>query len=194
MIGNIKNNSVRRMNLIAPLVYQGAMISLEYELDSDATELNLYALQGENKLEVPFKKSVDEPGKWTGMLKIPDDAALGEYTYQFWSTVTVGDDTNKKLETTGTFSIAAGFASAEAIEKSPNEKRLDAVQKAIDNLMSTGIAAYGISGSYTTRLSLNHLNAEKFRLQNLINIERRNKGLPYLQGTLAKHYTQFIQG
>lgn len=185
------------MDLIAPVVYQGAMISLEYELDFDATELNFYALQGEIKLvPYPVKLTKDMvPNKYTKMLSIPDDAALGEYTYQLWSTVTVDDvDTNKKLETSGTFTVAAGFASGDPIDKSPNEKRLENVQKAIDNLMSTGVAAYGISGSYTTRLSLNHLNAEKFRLQNLVNIERRNKGLPYLQGTLAKHYTEFIEG
>lgn len=185
VLGNHKNKECRLMGLIAPVVYQGGMLSLEFVPESSVTTLNLFALQGIRKLKTTFTKQVGSD-KWTAMLAIPSDAATGEYQWQLW-----GDD---KIEASGTFSIAQGFTDdTTESEKTPNEQRLEQVQKAIDRLMTTGVAAYGISGSYTTRLSLNHLNQEKFRLQDLVNRERRSRGLPYLPGTLARTYTQFME-
>lgn len=168
---------------IPSTLYQGASIEIEYEPDEPISSLVLFALFGSSKISVTLTES---SGVWSGTLMVPADAAIGEYQYQLWA--------GSKNLGAGIFSVAPGYTAATTKQsKTPNEERLDQVQKAIDRLMQTGVSAYGVSGSFTTRLTLSDLNKEKFRLQDLVNRERRAKGMPYLEGTRARHYTEYMQ-
>lgn len=173
------------MEVIAPIVYQSAGVRVEAELPSDATLGVFAAIYGnKHRLKVSLTRMADSD-RWIGTLNIPKDQAIGEYQYQVWS--------DEGVVVSGVFSVVAGF-SADGVTntQTPNEQRLAAVQKAIDRLMATGIKAYGISGSFTTRMGLSELYKERYRLTNLVNMERRDKGLPFLRGTTPAHTTQFL--
>ena len=166
------------MDQIPAVLYQSAAIDLEFELNGDATLGVFVAMNGNTKYSVTLS---EDNAKWKGTLSIPANAPLGDYTYQVWS-----DD---KLERSGAFTVAAGFRDdgVTALPKSPNEQRLDAVNKSIAKMQDTGTKAYGISGSFTTRISLQDLHKERYRLSALVNKERKAKGLPPLEGSENPH-------
>ena len=168
------------MDLIPSILYQGAAVTVEYEPDVVPIVLVLFAIKDAEKYSVNLSQ---ETGKeWTGTLNIPDDAPLGEYTYQLR-----GD--SKMLES-GVFTVLQGFTAATAAQqRSPAEEQLIKVQASINKITTTGIKAYGISGSFTTRASLADLHKERFRLQTIINKERKAKGLPPLQESAPSHIT-----
>lgn len=164
------------MDLIPSVVYQGAAVSLETDQPEATMEVVVGILNKENDTRLPnisLVQSVAETTKWQGTLSVPNTFPLGESQWQLWV-----DSIHKD---SGTFFIVEGLDGT--ITKSPNELRLEAVQKSIDNLMKTGISGFTISGDYTTRIALPHLKSERWNLQNLVNIERKAKGLPPLPGS-----------
>lgn len=177
------------MDLFPAVVYQNAAVLIETEQE-DADDVAVSLVNKGNTEAVfrqeTFTENVATPNKWTATVTLPKTFPLGECEYHLWV-----DDVHKD---SGTFTVVEGFDIDAANAKSPNEKRLEEVQKSIDKMIKTGIGAFGISGDFTTRVPLAQLKAERWHLQNLVNIERQNKGLPPLPGSKPHYHTYTFMG
>lgn len=159
--------------ILPAVVYQGAATPIETTQTDAAMSvvLSVYSKATGQKINLDLTQ---EGTVWKGGLTIDNDYPLGDYTYQLW--------VDSKHAANGSFYVFEGLDS-ETVE-SPNEKRLRVVQKTIDKIMSAGVSSYSVGGNQTNRTNLDHLRKERYTLSNLVNIERKAKGLPPLPGSV----------
>lgn len=183
-----------KLKQIPTIWWQNEVISLECEI-AGATSANFFATYVGEKLRNPPAGSTykikQQLTKKSGSLfakdyTVPDTLVLGNYNYQIWS--------NKGRAKTccfnGSFQIVAGLTNRnenlevpDELLKTSLETRLEEVEKAIHNIVKSGVQSYTLSGNSNSRVALNELRKERNYLKTQVNLERCERGLPYLRGT-----------
>lgn len=203
--GNNSEAICKNLEIFPKVVYRGETVELEYKTQAEATSLNLYATntdknpeQGEGLIYRFNKRFTKNKDTDTFSLKFSteddgwDKLATGSYQYQFWSNL----GRKKTCCFTGEFSVVLSLVNRLDNPEEPDtgyisdtERQYRTLQKAYDQYMLSGVAAFTLSGNSTTRLSPNQMLRELNRLKRIVNKERKAKGLPYLPGTLPSHIT-----
>lgn len=178
-----------RVRTIPKTVFQGEVtpVSLPALDNEDSALLSVVPRSGASRTPVILALT-RMASSWTGMLTLPKTAQLGWWDWQIWAD---DDQGAPRHRAAGSFHLGPTFDSLDAIEETPAEAKLRQVEKAIEEMIASGTQSYTLSGDTTTMLSLGQLRRERLYLRDLVNRERRAKGLPYLEGTLPKHITYF---
>lgn len=171
--------------MLPAVVYQGSTVPVE-TTQADAVVgvvLSVYNKESGKQIRVDLSKKGD---LWKGQLTVPVDGGypLGDYSYQLW--------VDSKHRDNGSFHLFEGIDSE--VRESPNERRLRTVQKTIDKIMAAGVSSYTVGSNQTTRTNLDHLRKERYILSNLVNIERRQRGLDPLPGSMKTESTYTYMG
>ena len=167
--------------LLPQVIYQATPVPVEVRIPDVTTGVTL-GLVGDGERLMPsvvFTQDASDSEKWTGTLDVPISFPLGDADWQVFY--------DSRFHSSGTVTVAAGLTSTTL--RTPNEARLKAVETAIDKLIKTGTAQFSISGNVTTKLSLDKLRAERLYLSNLVNKERKLRGLKPLPGSMPGHTT-----
>ena len=176
-------------------MYRGESVDLEYEAAENVTSLTLYATNVEpNPEKAPgiiykFSKQYRKTdNKFTTTLQLLPTYALGRWEFQLVSNL--GRSRKKNCCENGTFTILPNLAERQSDPTtqdtgylSTNERKLREVEDAIHQYIKFGKQSWTISGDQTQVLGIRNLYMERNRLYDLVNIERRERGLPFLPGT-----------
>ena len=179
------------MDSLPRTIWKGIPIPVRIGVENgvDAAVVSALRDDGVNRTLVNQPLTVTD-GLATGTLIVEQDKQVGVYDWQIVAT----KGTVKSIHSAGTFYLTASFDTLDAnapTTLSPNELRLQRVEKAIDDMIESGSIAYTNEGDSMTKLSLGQLRKERHYLRDLVNRERKSKGLPYLPGTLPRLMTQY---
>lgn len=186
--------------MIPNLWWQNETIEIRCDL-GDVTSGTFYATYVGPKLVKPASDTIykitqrltKKDNQFQYDYQVPEQLALGEYNWQIWS--------NKGRTKTpcfnGTFQIVAGLQTRTSDPTTRDEKirtsleiRLDEVENAIRNIVKSGAQSYSLAGNQTVRVALNELRTERQWLMYQVNLERRERGLPFIRGTVP-HTTYY---
>lgn len=145
---------------------------------------------GSGRVRLPslaLSKDTTDSTLWKGTFTVANDRPFGQYEWQVWAV----EGTSRELVEAGTFTLEAALDTvADGVEtRSLNEQRLARVQKQIDQIVEEGFQQTTTSGDTTVLLSLGTLRMERYRLETIVNRERKKKGLPPLENTEPGHIT-----
>lgn len=133
----------------------------------------------------------EEEFTYEGEFKLKKDASIGEWRYQIWVT----KNSKKKLNSSGVFNVAPtlDIQPGDIVQtKSYAEVRLDEVEEQIRNITRSGVSQSTVGGNTFSNLTLNQLRKERLHWGNIVNKERRAKGLAYLPGTHPSYISTFM--
>lgn len=190
-----------KLTEIPAIWWQNDSILIEVEL-ANVTSVTFYATYAGPKLRNPpqdatykivQKLTKNSDNKFSFNYTVSDSLVLGEYNYQIWS----NKGRVKNCCFNGTIQIVAGLLNRngepnvpDELAKTSLEMRLEEVENAIQNIVKSGVQSFTLSGNSNTRVALTELRKERNYLKTQVNIERRERGLPYLRGTVA-HTTYY---
>ena len=194
-------------NCLPSVIWIGESIPLEFEFGEGPTSGTFGAQYLGHQPSAPkgsvFKLSARLRRKQTGSTRFIGTLTAiaenpqGDYAYQVWSSA-------GRVKTNcfnGVFTLAANLTATNTItilnddgtvdtSDAPTttaaERQLATLEQKIFELLSTGVQAFTLSGNSTTRVSLQALYRERSRLFEVVNRERRARGLPFLPGTIAR--------
>ena len=188
------------MPVVPKVIFIGEQTPIRAVVEDNDYDSTVFVAVGPKRtladsVRTPLALDPDEPLNYVGNFTLEPEASLAEWNYQVWLLWGPADKpTRRKLSSRGVFDVAPtlDIGDNQLIEtKSRSELRLQEVEKAIDELVSGRTSQYTISGNSTVMLSLGQLRKERLYLQDLVNRERRAKGLALLPGTVRNYFSTF---